>query len=129
MIRTFAAIFTCVLLFFCETVFAQLHYYNTSYAAIGISNAGYIKSIKSNASGKEYCPQGDSSALLSLYKDNQYILPVKAVFSADKKQVTLHYRNGAVAQVSIEKKGSYLKCKLLSLAPRNGVDNIVWGAV
>jgi hypothetical protein len=116
-----------VLLFIHYPMTAQNRTLSTKYVAIRINNSGYITSIKRIASQIEYCPVGDSSALLSLYKDKKYILPVSAKFKSAVNQIVLSYPNGSVATVKAEQKGEYLRFKLLSLSPRNGVDNIVWG--
>ncbi len=101
--------------------------FSTRYVSIRISRSGYITSIRDKTGGKEYGAAGDSSALLSLYKDKQYIRPVSAAFDRSGRLVTLHYPNGSVARVKIESKRSWLRLQLVSLSPRNGVDNIVWG--
>ena len=108
-------------------IFAQNHTFKTKYVTIGVNNNGYITSIKNNASHKEYCPSGYSSALLSLHKDKKYILPTGAKFNTAGNQISLSYPNGSVATVKAEEKGKYISFKLLSLTPRNGVDNIIWG--
>ncbi|MDP4251984.1 MAG: hypothetical protein Q8918_17930 [Bacteroidota bacterium] len=106
---------------------AQPHLFNTKYLTIGVSNSGYIVSLKDKQTKKEYCPPGDSSALISLYKDKNYILPVSARFNRVNHQISLHYSNGSVATISAMQKPGYFAFKLISLVPRNGVDNIVWG--
>ncbi len=106
---------------------AQTFQLQTQYAGISVNGKGFITSIKASKSGKEYCPKGMSSALVSLQKDNLDILPVKAVFTSAKKEIVLTYPNGSVARVKVEQKQQYLRMELLSLEPRNGVDNIVWG--
>ncbi len=117
-----------ILLLFCHfTGIGQAHFFSTRYATIRVSGNGYITSIKDKAINKEYGAAGDSSALLSLYKDNVYILPVSASFDPAHQLMILAYSNGSVARVRIQSKRSYLRMELLSLSPRNGVDNIVWG--
>jgi hypothetical protein len=109
------------------TANAQEYSLSTKYVSIRINKGGYITSIKDKTSQKEYCPDGHTSALLSLYKEKKYILPVSAKFKPAVNQIVLSYSNGSVATVKAEQKGNYLRFKLLSLSPRNGVDNIVWG--
>ncbi len=115
------------LLFESQAIVAQETKLNTKYITISINKSGYIKSIKDKITKKEYCPANDSSAILSLYKDKAYILPVSVKFDSPKSQMVLFYPNGSVATVRAEQKGKYLRFQLLSLTPRNGVDNIVWG--
>ena len=100
---------------------------STAYLKIHINNKGFITSIKDKASAKQYCPGQKSSALLCLFKDGKCILPDKALFDRRSKQFTLHFENGSSAIIKAEQNQSYLKFKLLSLNPRNGIDNIVWG--
>jgi hypothetical protein len=64
---------------------------------------------------------------MSLYKDKQYIHPLKATFNSAKKEITLRYVNGSIAKIKVDQYQQYLRLQLVSLAPRNGVDNIVWG--
>jgi hypothetical protein len=106
---------------------AQTITLNTKYVTLSINKRGFITSIKDRSTHKEYCPVGKSSALLSLYKDDKYILPVAATFSTLSKQLSLQYPNGSVATLQTGEKGDYLRFKLVSLKPRNGVDNVVWG--
>lgn len=106
---------------------AQTITLNTKFVTLSINKRGFITSIKDKSSHKEYCPAGKVSALLSLYKGENYILPVSAAFNTLNKRITLRYPNGSVATVQTDEKGEYVRLKLLSLKPRNGVDNIVWG--
>ncbi|MET3608242.1 hypothetical protein [Mucilaginibacter rubeus] len=106
---------------------AQTITLNTKFVTLSINKHGFITSIKDKSSHKEYCPAGKVSALLSLYKGESYILPVAAAFNTLNKRITLHYPNGSVATVQTDEKGEYVRLKLVSLKPRNGVDNIVWG--
>ena len=125
--RACSAALLVMLSLFTHPILGQSHYFTTEHVSIGISNGGYIKSIKDKASGKDYCPEGDSSAVLALSKNNRYILPASAAFNAGKKQIILHYPNGSVATVKVTQQSDYLKFQLVSLTPRNDVDNIVWG--
>lgn len=106
---------------------AQTITLNTKFVTLSINKRGFITSIKDKSSHKEYCPAGKVSALLSLYKGENYILPVSAAFNTLNKRITLHYPNGSVATVQTDEKGEYVRLKLVSLKPRNGIDNIVWG--
>ncbi len=106
---------------------AQTITLNTKFVTLGINKRGFITSIKDRSTHKEYCPDGRSSALLSLYKDGRYILPGSATYSTLSKRILLHYPNGSVATLQTDEKGEYLRFKLVSLKPRNGVDNVVWG--
>lgn len=106
---------------------AQTITLNTKFVMLSINKRGFITSIKDKSSHKEYCPAGKVSALLSLYKGENYILPIAAAFNTLNKRITLRYPNGSVATVQTDEKGEYVRLKLVSLKPRNGVDNIVWG--
>ena len=92
---------------------AQPHLFSTKYLTIGVSNSGYIVSLKDKQTKKEYCPSGDSSALISLYKDKNYILPVSARFNTVNHQISLHYANGSVATISAVQKPGYFAFKLI----------------
>ena len=120
-------ILSTILLFLNQPLVAQTYTLSTRYVTIGISKSGYIKSIRDKISKKEYCPHGDSSALLSLCKNKTYILPRYATFNDASKQILLHYPNGSVAAVKAEQKTAYLRFQLISLTNRNGIDNVVWG--
>jgi hypothetical protein len=122
----FLLVFSMALIFHQQTN-AQAIVLNTKFVTIGINNRGFITSIKDRSTHKEYCPAGKSSALLSLYKDDKYILPISATFNTLNKRLLLRYPNGSVAMLQTDEKEEYLRFKLVSLKPRNGVDNIVWG--
>ncbi len=98
----------------------------TQYATITINQKGWITSIKSNRSGREFCPAGRPSAIMSLYSNKRYLLPVAAKMERTK-QLVLSYSNGSVATLLLEQQPVYLKFKLLKLTQRDQIDNIVWG--
>ncbi|HZK63515.1 MAG TPA: hypothetical protein VFC34_05185, partial [Puia sp.] len=125
--RSFFRLIYIPFLFLYLSTDAQSHLFSTKYLTIGVSNSGYIISLKDKETKREYCPAGDSSALVCLYKDENYILPVSARFNAVNKQISFRYPNGSVATISAVQKPTYFAFKLISLMPRNGVDNIVWG--
>src|SRR3954467_1447343 len=93
---------------------AQAFQLQTAYAKININGKGFITSIKNNKTGKEYCPKGMSSALMSLERNGEYILPVKALYRPGKQEIELSYANGSVAIIKTEEKKQYLRLQLLS---------------
>ena len=103
----------------------------TRYARIRIDPKGFITSLTSRQSGKEYSPEGHPSPLLSLHEDGQpndkLLPPVSAEFRPDQREIELKYPNGATAVVKAEGKDTYFRFQLVSLTPRGTVDNIVWG--
>ncbi|MGX5852220.1 hypothetical protein ACWKW6_01195 [Dyadobacter jiangsuensis] len=109
------------------------HDFSTSYFKIHINNKGWITSMK-NVTGKtnqrEFSPTEKPSPLLSLFdsQKNKYYQPTKAIFNKTKQAFTLHYANGSVATVSLVPYKKYFKLTLQSLHPRNGIDNVQWGA-
>lgn len=117
----------CLFLFSFQMSKAQDYKLSTKYFSLSINQNGYIQSIRDNRTKQEYCPNGISSALLTLEKDKQYILPISAKFGKQNNQIILTYPNGSVATLKAESKGEYLRFELVSLSPRNDVDNVVWG--
>jgi hypothetical protein len=115
------------LLFYTTYLHAQSATLQTKYAVVTIDGKGFISSVRSKTNGQEYCPKGLSSALMSLNTGKQYILPVKAVYTKQKNEISLRYTNGSEARIRIDQQPEYLKFKLLSLSKREGIDNIVWG--
>lgn len=109
------------------------HDFSTRYFKIHINNKGWITSMK-NVSGKthqrEFSPADKPSPLLSLFdsKKQRYYQPTKAIFNKTRNTFTLHYANGSVATVSLIAHAKYFKMQLQSLQPRNGIDNVQWGA-
>jgi hypothetical protein len=103
----------------------------TRYASVQIDDRGFITSLSSRQSGKEYSPAGHPSPLLSLHEsgqpNDQLVLPTSAVFHAKQGKIELNYPNGSVAVVKMAAKEDYLRFQLVSLNPRGSVDNIVWG--
>jgi len=105
----------------------------TRHAAIRIDDKGFITSLTSRASNKEYSPAGHPSALLSLHENgkpnDQLLTPLSAVFQADKQHAVLKFGNGATASLRVAAKDGYFRFQLVSLEPRGEVDNIVWGPI
>ncbi|NLR78002.1 hypothetical protein [Chitinophaga eiseniae] len=99
--------------------------FSTRYCSITVNNKGFITSIKRNQTKQEYCPSNMSSALMALEKEGNYLLPVSA--RANGEKIILSYANGSVATLKTESKGDYLRFELVSLKPRNNIDNVVWG--
>ena len=126
----------CVILFVTFIICANCHAqqdFSTAYFKIHIDNKGWITSMKNvtdKTNLREFSPADKPSPLLSLYdsKNQQYIQPEKAIYNKAKQSFTLQYSNGSVATVSLVSYKKYLKLTLLSLQPRNGIDNIQWGA-
>ena len=118
---------------------AALRTLQTRYATISIDERGFITSLVSRASGKEYCPTvhgAPGSSLLSLHESGQpndrLVQPTSAADRGDKGEIELTYPNGAKAIVKIAAKEDYFRFQLVSLDPRGRseketVDNIVWG--
>jgi hypothetical protein len=106
----------------------------TRYASLRIDDKGFITSLKNKTSGKEYSPPGHPSPLLSLHEDGQpnttLLAPVSANFASDEAGVSafsLTFSNGSTANINVMEKDGYFRFQLVSLAPRDKVDNIVWG--
>src|SRR5690242_15948238 len=78
------------------TVGAQAETFQTRYARVGIDEKGFITSITSRQTGKEYSPAGHPSPLISLHEAGQpndkLVLPVAATFG--KGKLELKYVNG-----------------------------------
>ncbi|MBC9930587.1 hypothetical protein [Chitinophaga qingshengii] len=104
---------------------AQGKVFRTMHASFTIDGRGYITSIKDKRTGKEYCPAGMSSPLLCLYKDKQWIYPVKAII--DGALVKLTYTDGSIATIKSDEKKEYLRLQLVAVDNRSHADNIVWG--
>lgn len=117
-----------MVLFFCLSVVKaeNIFQFNTKYITLSVNDKGQIVSIK-NKSGKEYVPQKHTSAFLNLYQNDKFIHSNSAMYDKESSEMILSYTNGSVARVKIDEKENYLRMELVSLSPRNGVDNIVWG--
>lgn len=109
------------------SAFGQVKTFQTRFAVVTINGKGYITSIKDKVTAKEYVPQGMSSALMSLYKNKQYILPERATFINKTGNIKLSFANGAVAIIKARENKDYLRFELVSIDNRKGIDNIVWG--
>lgn len=101
----------------------------TEHAIFGFDDKGFLISITSRKTGKQYCPGKHPSPVMSLHengKPNDVLLsPVSAKFQKDT--IELKYAGGATAIVKYAAKDAYLRLELESLEPRGDVDNIVWG--
>lgn len=111
----------------CLPATAQDIQLQTAHSSLRINAKGYITSIQDKKTKKEYHPKGTISPILALQKDKKPILPDGAKWLKTAGELQLHYPNGSVARLKAEQKGEYFRFRLLSLAPRNGVDNVVWG--
>ena len=103
----------------------------TRHASLRVDDKGFVISLTSRTSNKEYSPAGHPSPLLSLHEDGQpntsLIAPASATFDKEKHEFTLKYPNGSAAVVKAEAKDGYFHFQLVSLSSRDKVDNIVWG--
>lgn len=119
-------------------VYTTSHYcyaqqeFSTRYFRIQIDKKGWITSMKNVTVSpqREFSPADKPSPLLSLYhsEKHRHYQPTKGTYNKTKQAFTLHYLNGSVATVSLIAHDKYVKLKLLSLSPRNGIDAIQWGA-
>jgi len=113
------------------TSYAQSNF-STNYLKIHINDKGFITGMKNITvkPGHELVSNDKPSPLLCLYdsKKKVYYQPRKAVYNKTDKTITLNYSNGSVARVSLVPKKKYFKLTLKSLFPRNGIDDIQWGA-
>src|SRR6185437_11698826 len=101
--------------------------FETSFAKIGLNSKGFINSLTDKKTNIDYFPRGQSSSLLSLYKDSAYINPVSAKYNKARDEIVLHYPNGSEGVIRVNSKNDYIRFELLSLEPRNGVEAVVWG--
>lgn len=102
--------------------------FTTKYFSIEINSKGWITSMKSSA-GRQFAQTGKPSPLLSLYNSElkTYYTPVAAKYNAKNKKISLSYKNGAQAVISIQSQEKYFKLKLESLSKSNGIDDVQWG--
>ncbi|MDO3627515.1 hypothetical protein [Mucilaginibacter sp. BT774] len=121
-----------VLLLLLVRLSAEAQYnFSTNYLKIHLDGKGFITSMKNITvrPGREYSSSDKPSPLLCLYdsKKKVYYEPHRASYNSAGKIITLSFRNGSVAKVSLVPHQKYLKLTLQSLFPRNGVDDIQWG--
>ncbi|MGY0036422.1 hypothetical protein [Pedobacter sp. NJ-S-72] len=106
--------------------------FSTRYFKIHISNKGFITSMKNTTviPNKEFSPMDKPSPLMCLYdsKKKIYYEPYTASYDKGGKFLLLNYPNGSIARISLITQRKYFKLTLLSLSPRNGVDDIQWGS-
>lgn len=79
---------------------------------------------------REFSPADKPSPLMSLYdsKKKVYYEPVNATYNNADSVITLTFTNNSVARVNLVPKKKYFRLTLLSLSPRNGIDDIQWGS-
>lgn len=99
----------------------------TDYLKVVVDSRGNIQSLSDKRTGKEYFPKGQSSPLLSIYKESGYIFPEKATYNSTSKIVSLFFPNKIVAEVKMINKGKYLRLELMSISPAKDIMAIVWG--
>jgi len=106
--------------------------FNTDYFKIHLDKRGFITSMK-NITVKpnhEFSLPDSPSPLLSLYdsKRKVYYEPNHAFCQKNGNTITLNYSNGSVAIISLVPQKKYFRLTLISLSPRNGIDDIQWGS-
>lgn len=109
------------------SVAAQQVVFGTKYMNIGLDRKGNIYSLEDKKTNTDYFPRGQTSRLLSLFKDSTYIDPVSAKYNTGKHEIVLQYSNGSKGVIRVDNKKDYIRFELLSLEPRNGVEAVVWG--
>lgn len=126
-----AFILSSVAYFSAHSSFAQ-QAFSTRYFKIQIDQKGWITSMQNTTVSplREFSPVDKPSPLLSLYDSGKqrYYQPTKGTYQPATQTYTLHYSNGSVATVSLVAHDKYFKLKLVSLHPRQGIDDIQWGA-
>ncbi len=129
--KCIVSILTFLLLILSITTNAQWDF-NTNYFKIHVNEKGFITGMKNitKIPIREFSPTEKPSPLMCLYdsKKKVYYEPQKARYNSVNKTITLNYPNGSIAQVALIPQKKYFKLTLLSLAPRNGVDDIQWGS-
>ena len=103
--------------------------FETRDAKIRIDQRGFIVSLVSRRSGREYSPTGHPSPLLSLNVNSQLIAPTSAEYNSRKRQIRLVYPQGSIAIVRAVGKERYFRFQLISLTNRGSVDDVVWGPI
>lgn len=101
----------------------------TAYARFTVDRTGFISSITSLQSGKEYLAEGKPSPVLSLYERGKFVLPISASYDLSRQTLMLAYPNGATAKIKVLEQGKYFRLQLLALKRRGTVDDIVWGPI
>lgn len=109
------------------SVAAQQVVFGTKYMNIGLDGKGNVFSLKDKKTNTDYFPHGQTSPLLSLFKDSTYIDPVSAKYNTGRHEIVLQYSNGSRGVIRVDNKKDYIRFELLSLEPRNGVEAVVWG--
>jgi hypothetical protein len=106
--------------------------FNTDYFSITVDSKGFITSMKNLTvkPAKEFSPADSPSPLMCLYdsRADVYYKPLKAKYDKAGKAFTLEYPNGSSAVIVIDPKAKYLRIKLISLSPRDDIDDIQWGS-
>jgi len=98
------------------------------YAQIRIDGCGFITSLISRKTRREYCPAGHPSPLMSLSESEREIDPIRCT-PAGPDKVRLSYPNGCIALVEARARGEYFRFQLLSLSNSARIDSVVWGPV
>ena len=92
--------------------------------SIGIDNTGCIRSM-TDAGKKSYSPANCADPILSVVEGGKTYGPKLAVWSG--KEVELAYENGVKAKCAVSAKPTHLTFELLSVAPKEKVEMVIWG--
>jgi len=91
---------------------------------LGIDTTGYISKLEYH--GDSYFSHEEPSPFVQLYNGTEYITPQRLSMCEDST-LSIGFKNGSEATVSVEKKDGYLRFELLSLEGREGIRDFVWG--
>jgi len=89
---------------------------------------GYIKAIVDSRSGKDYLPAGHACPILSVQVDGKLVGPTHLDWTRKGTRFTLSYEPvGVTAEIAVAAEPTHLAFDLLSVAPKDKVQMVVWG--
>lgn len=133
LIQKFTPLFLILFaIFFSNCTSKKESTFKTEYFEIKIDAKGFITSMKNHTVNphREFCPEDKPSPLMCLYDgmNNTLYEPQSAEFNETVGTITLTYANKSLAEIRLEEKNKYFKFTLLSLSPRENIDEIQWGS-
>jgi len=101
--------------------------FKTRQWSLQLDNSGKLTSMKSLALQKEFLYADKATSLMSIKKDGNIVPSQGCVWNPKKSELALSYPGGVEAKVKVQRNDGYISFELISLAPAQNIDLVLWG--
>jgi hypothetical protein len=99
----------------------------TEILTIRIDDKGYVQGLLDHSSGTNYLASYQPAPLLSIRTTGQIRVPEAMHYEKSGRALTLRYPGGIAVHIRIEAKKTYVTFEVMSVAPEEGVELVIWG--